>query len=87
MTNLKTITESLRAAVDAGDLGAIANGVEALYRLTPGQQTNESPADATLTQDGYLDKGELVATCSTEALEQRAAAIERRLDACGTGPP
>ena len=33
MTNLKTITKSLRCAVDAGDFGAIANGVEGLERL------------------------------------------------------
>src|SRR5437764_559524 len=33
MTDLKTITASLRAAVDGGDLGAIANGVSALERL------------------------------------------------------
>lgn len=33
MTNLKTIAKSLKSAVDAGDLGAIANGVAALQGL------------------------------------------------------
>jgi hypothetical protein len=37
MTNLNTITKSLRAAVDAGDLGAIANGVAALEGLKMAQ--------------------------------------------------
>lgn len=32
-SDLKTITESLRAAVEAGDLGAIVNGVAALEGL------------------------------------------------------
>lgn len=34
MKNLKIITESLRAAVEAGDLGAISNGVAALEGLS-----------------------------------------------------
>lgn len=36
MRDLTTLTKSLRAAVDAGDLGAIANGVAALGRITKG---------------------------------------------------
>ena len=33
MTDLKSITKSLRAAINAGDLGDIVNGVAALERL------------------------------------------------------
>jgi hypothetical protein len=37
---LQDVTESLRSAVDAGDLGAISNGVAALERLTQDLQTH-----------------------------------------------
>jgi hypothetical protein len=56
----------------------LAGLIDALRNAPEGQAIGGA-ADFTLTQDGYLDKDELVATCSTEALEQRAAAIERRL--------
>lgn len=35
MTDLKSITQSLRAAVDGGDLGKISEGVVAVERLVP----------------------------------------------------
>jgi len=56
MTNLKTITESLRVAVDAGDLGGISSGVAALERLLTGRHVKgEMPKlIAKLRQRGIL---------------------------------
>ena len=60
MTELQRVTESLRAAVDVGNLGVIAEGVAALEGLTGLRQTHGDESDVATISSGHNDAGRVL---------------------------